>query len=201
MGALTPARDQHVMAAVEDSPMRRSSALAMVVLMSWMSLGACYFGPDPVQYASLAVIDGRPTAVVAACGRSTVNVRLYLNDNTANHEFHPWYVTITLPKPVQEVEVELLGPARPGWEITSKEETRSSSPGDILRVVPLTSIEPLHHYTLDSSTGGPEGSSAPAVTFTTDDLLKIGPGQVLAPIDHRRSKVVSRDSFIKERCG
>jgi hypothetical protein len=125
---------------------------------------------------------------------------MYLNDNTVDHEFHPWDVTVTLPKPVREVEVELLGAARPGWEITSKEQTLGSSPGSILRVVPLTSIEPGHHYTLDSSKGGPEGSSAPAVTFTTDDLLKIGPGQVMAPIDHKRSKVVSRDSFIEKRC-
>jgi hypothetical protein len=40
-----------------------------------------------------------------------------------------------------------------------------------------------------------------AVTFTTDDLAKIDAGQVLAPIDHKRSGLVSRDSFVKERCG
>ncbi len=68
------------------------------------------------------------------------------------------------------------------------------------QIVPLTSIEPGRHYTLDSSDPGPEGSSAPAIRFTTDDLTRIGPGQVLAPIDRKRSEVVSRDSFVNERC-
>lgn len=68
-------------------------------------------------------------------------------------------------------------------------------------VIPLRLIEPGHRYTLDSSEGGPEGSSAPAVTFTTDALLKIGTAQVLRPIDHQHSKVIPRDSFINERCG
>lgn len=65
----------------------------------------------------------------------------------------------------------------------------------------MSSIEPGHPYALDSSTGGPEGASAPKVLFTTDDLPGIGPGQVLAPLDHDRSKVTSRQSFVKERCG
>jgi len=180
--------------------MRRSSALAMVVLMSWMSLGACYLGPDPVQYASLAVVDDRPTAVVASCGRPLVSVLLYLDDDTKDLDSHYWSVLIRPPKPVQQLEVELLGAPRPGWEIGSRAETFGSSPGSVRRFVPLTSFAPAHHYTLDSSIGGPEGATAPKVRFTTDDLRKIGPGQVLAAIDEKRSEVVSRDSFIKERC-
>jgi hypothetical protein len=188
------------MAVAEDFPMRRSGALVVVVLMS-MSLGACYIGPDPVQYAALAMINDRPTAVVAVCGRSTVSVNMYLDDNTIEPVFRTWDVTVTLPKPVRDVEVELLGAARPGWDITSTEHTIGSSEGGFGKVVPLTSIEPGHHYTLDSSTGGPEGSSAPAVSFTTDDLPKIGPGQVAAPINHRQSKLVTRDAFVNKRCG
>ncbi|NJC73965.1 hypothetical protein HC031_30260 [Planosporangium thailandense] len=186
---------------IDSSFMRRSLAVAVAAVMAWISLGACYLGPDPVQYAALSVIAGRPTAVVAVCERSTVRVELYLNDHSRDGELHLWSVTVTPPNRVQDVEVELLGTARPGWEITSNEEKIiGASPGSF-KVVPLTSIETGHHYTLDSSTGGPEGASAPAVTFTTDDLPRIGAGQVLAPIDHKRSKVVSRSSFVKERCG
>lgn len=181
--------------------MRRSLGVVVVMLVAWPSLGACYVGPDPVQYAALAVIDGRPTAVVAACGRSTVTVEVYLDDNnTASHDLHSWSVTVAVPPGARDVDVELLGAPRPGWEVTSEVKTIGSSPYGF-NVVPLRSIEPGHHYTLDSSEGGPEGATAPAVRFTTDDLAKIGTGQVLRPIDHQRSTVVPRDSFIDERCG
>ncbi|GAA4257626.1 hypothetical protein GCM10022255_075150 [Dactylosporangium darangshiense] len=187
----------------EDSAMMRSLAVAGAVLTVGISLGACYlapFGPDPVQYAALAVIDGRPTAVVAVCGRPTVVVDVYLDEDTMDDSLHKWSVTVTLPDQVQDAEVELLGAARPGWEITSnEEEVVGTGPGSFT-VVPLTSIEPGHHYNLDSSDGGPEGSSAPTVTFTTDDLPKIGAGQVLATVDFDHSKIVSRESFVKERC-
>ncbi|MGI5242075.1 hypothetical protein [Dactylosporangium sp. CA-139066] len=188
----------------EDSTMTRSLAVAVAVLMAMISTGACYlapFGPDPVQYAALAVIDGRPTAVVAACGRSTVDVKVYLGGNTMDDDFHVWSVTVTLPDQTQDVEVELLGAERPGWKITSSQEEVVGASPYSFKVVPLTSIEPGHHYTLDSSDGGPEGSSAPAVSFTTEDLTKIGPGQVLSAVDYDRSKVVSRDSFVNDRCG
>jgi hypothetical protein len=35
---------------------------------------------------------------------------------------HLWSVTVTLPNRVRDVEVELLGKVRSGWEITSNEE-------------------------------------------------------------------------------
>lgn len=181
--------------------MRRSVAVAAAAVMAWISLGACYLGPDPMQYAALAMIAGRPTAVIVVCERSTVSVDLFLNDDTVDGALHRWSVTVTLPGRVQDVEVELLGTVRPGWEITSSEEEVIGTGLDSFKVEPLTSIDPGHHYTLDSSASGPEGARAPAVTFTTDDLPKIGAGQVLAPIDHKRSKVVSRDSFVNERCG
>ncbi|HEX5145236.1 MAG TPA: hypothetical protein VFW21_15335 [Mycobacterium sp.] len=183
--------------------MRRLVAVTVAVCMAWMSLGACYTGPAPVQYAALAVIDGRPTAVVAACGRPTVGVDLYLDDGTADQDpdLHLWSVLITLPSPVREVEVELLGAPRPGWKITSdKIRVMDSGPGG-WKVVPLTSIEPGHHYTLDSSAHGPEGAMAPTVKFTTDDLPNIGAGQVLETVDFDHRKLVSRESFIHDRCG
>jgi hypothetical protein len=180
--------------------MKRSLVVAVVLLMAWTSLSACYLGPDPVQYAALAVVDGRPTAVVAVCGRSTVGVVVYRNDDTMDDGLHEWSVTVTPPDPVQDVDVELFGAARPGWEITSDEERTIQGATGGVRIVPLTSIEPGHRYTLDSSESGPEGASAPAVTFTTADLAKIGAGQVLAPVDHKSSEVMSRDDFISERC-
>lgn len=183
------------------STMRRLLAATAAALTAGTTLSACYLGPDPVQYAALAMIDGRPTAVVAACGRPTVNVDIYLNDGTTDSDLHEWSVTVTLPDQVRDVEVELLGTPRPGWVITTTQEEVVGTGLSSFKVIPLTSIDPGHHYTLDSSKGGPEGASAPAVKFTTDDLPNIGPGQVLAPIDHKHSKVVSRDSFVKERCG
>jgi hypothetical protein len=150
----------------------RSPVAALTVLLASLSLGACYIGPDPVQYAALAVVDD---------------------------VLYEWSVTVTLPNLVPYAEVELLGAPRPNWQITSEARTVGEGVGSF-KVVPLTSIEPGRHYTLDSSDGGPEGSSAPAVTFTTDDFTRIEAGQVLAPTDHKHSEVVSRDSFVNARC-
>jgi hypothetical protein len=111
-----------------------------------------------------------------------------------------WSVRVTLPDSVQEVEIELLGAPRPGWEITSEAKVVGSGPGSF-EVVPLTSIDPGHHYKLDSSALGPEGSRAPTVAFTTDDLEKIGAGQVLSAISDKDFELISRDSFIQDRCG
>jgi hypothetical protein len=175
--------------------MRRWLAVALTGLAAWMSLGACYLGPDPVQYAALAVVDGRPTAVVAVCGRSTVEVHVYRHDASYDGTLHRWSVTVTPGGSVRDIEVELLGAARAGWAIAA-----DNGQGNGTRVLPLTSFEAGHHYTLDSSELGPEGSHAPEVTFGTGDLPKIGVGQVLAPAGHDHSKVVSHDSFVRERC-
>jgi hypothetical protein len=184
----------------DHSTMRRSLAV-VAVLIAWTSLSACYTGPLPTQYAALAVIGGRPTAVVAVCGRSTVYVNLYLDDDTMDGELHLWSVTVTPSAGASDVDVELLGAARTGWEITTTgEPTIGSSPGGF-KVVPLTSIEPRHRYTLDSSASGPEGSRAPTVKFTTDDLPGIGAGQVLTAVEGKPAEVVSRDSFVHGRCG
>jgi hypothetical protein len=166
-------------------------------MVAWTSLGACYLGPLPEQYAALAVVDGRPTAVVAVCERPTVTVQIYRHDNV-DDEFHTWSVAVTPGEPVRDIEVELLGAPRPGWEITPK--VRTDQPGLGFDAVPLTKIEPGYRYTLDSSESGPEGTRALAVTFTTDDLPKIGAGQVLAPKDRDHSTLVSRDSFVEKRC-
>lgn len=196
MDALTPLRDRCVMAGVDDRPMWRASGVAAVMLMACGSLSGCYLGPDPIQYAALAVVDDRPTAVVATCGKETAfPVTVYRHDNS--DEFRHWSVNVTPSRPARAVEVELLGKPRPGWEITTQE---ASSPGG-MALVPLTSFEAGYRYVLDSSKGGPEGSSAPAAEFTMDDVAALGADQVLAPIDHDHSKVVSRDSFVKERCG
>lgn len=180
--------------------MTRSPAAVLAVLLAAWSLGGCYIGPDPIQYAALAMVDGRPTAVVAACGRPAVDVNVYLNEKgDVDDVLFEWSVTVTLPEPVPYVEVELLGEPRPNWQITS--EARTVGEGESsFRLEPLASIEPGRHYTLDSSDGGPEGSSAPAVTFTTDDFTRIEANQVLVPTGHKHSKLISRDSFVSARC-
>jgi hypothetical protein len=188
-----PACDAAVIVPAQDAGMgdiRRLLILPAVALMACASLSACYMGPDPVQYGALAVVDGKATAVVALCGRSTSGLIVYQNDNNpADHEFRYWEVSVTVPPPAHDVEVELLGAARAGWQQIT------GGPG-----VALRSFEPGHHYTLDASAGGPEGTSAPMVSFTTGDLARIGKGQVLAPIDYKKSDVVSRESFVKDAC-
>ncbi len=181
--------------------MRRSLAVVVALFLPLMSLSACYLGPDPVQYAALAMVDGRPSAVVAVCGRPTVHVELYLNDDTSDDDLHLWSVRVTLPDQVRDVDVELLGTVRPGWEITSPEADTANTRMDMSDVRPLMSIDPGHHYVLDSSAPGPEGARAPTVNFTTADLLRIGAGQVLATTGYKSSRLVPRDAFIKKRCG
>jgi len=179
---------------------RRLFVLSAVGLMVCGSMSACYMGPDPVQYGALAVVDGKATAVIALCGRSSSDLDVYRDDNDpADHDFAYWAVSIVVSVPAQDVDVELLGAARPGWQITSRADTGSPSVTGLRRVV-LTSFKPGHHYTLDASKGGPEGTSAPTVSFTTDDLARIGDGQVLAPVDYKKSKVVSRESFVNDAC-
>jgi len=170
----------------------------LVVLVASTTLGGCYLGPSPVQYAALAVVDGRATAFVASCRRSSVHLSLYSDEDSAGGPLHLWSVTVAVPDGAESVEVELLGAPRPGWEITSKENVGGGS--DAPRVVPLTSLEPGRHYTLDSSESGPEGTSAPFIRFTTDVLSKIRAGEVLVPLEKKRVKSVPRQTFIDDRC-
>src|SRR4051794_37653407 len=133
---------------------RRVLVLPAIGLMVCGSISACYIGPDPVQYGALAVVDGKATAVVALCGRSTTGVSVYRDDNNlADHEYDYWAVTVDTPVPAQDLDVELLGADRPGWTITSREEAGSPSSTGLRRQV-LTAFEPGHHYTLNASRGG-----------------------------------------------
>ena len=179
---------------------RRLVVLPVVLLAACASLSACYMGPDPVQYGALAMIDGTPTAVVALCGRTATRLSVYRNDNDpADHEFRSWEVGVTLPAPAQDTDVELLGAARPGWDITARDDSASpATTGTRFRA--LTSFEPGHHYTLNASKGGPEGTDAPTVTFTTEDLTRIGKGQVLAPIDYKKYEIIPRETFVRDAC-
>jgi len=200
---MTSECDGVVIVVAEDPEMgdfRRLFVLPAVGLMVCASVGACYMGPDPVQYGALAVVDGKATAVVALCGRSSTDLSVYRDDNDpADHNFIYWSVQVVVPAPAEDIDVELLGAARPGWQITSRAD--AASPGATgLRRLALTSFEPGHHYVLNASKGGPEGTDAPTVSFATDDLARIGDGQVLAPIDYKKAEVVSRESFVREAC-
>lgn len=128
MNASTQARDRHVIVVVNHYRMRRWLVVTVATFAALISLGGCYHGPDPVQFAALAVIDGKPTAVVAVCGRPTISVHLYRDDkNDMSDELVKWSVTVTLPNQVQDTEVELLGPTRPGWR-SPQTMSRSSGP-------------------------------------------------------------------------
>jgi hypothetical protein len=130
---------------------------------------------------------------------SIADLTIFRHGDPAHNDVNYWAVTVTPPVPVQDVEVELLGAARPGWRITSRENAGPLSATG-RQWLELTSFEPGYHYELDASKAGPEGSAAPAVVFTTDDFARIGDGQVLAPIDHEKSEVVARQSFVKAAC-
>jgi hypothetical protein len=173
----------------------------LAVLAALLTLGGCYLGPDPVQYAALASVDGRPTAVVAACGRPSVSVDVFLNATSDDRVLRTWAVTVTVPDGAAFVEVERLGAERPGFDVTTVAHTVEDTGAGAFGVVPLETFEAGEPYTLDSSDSGPEGTTAPKVTFRTDDLSRIGAGQVLAPVDRERSRVISRESFLKNRCG
>ena len=160
-------------------------------------------GPDPVQYAALGVVDGKATAVVALCGRSSADLSVYQDDDDpADTVSRDWSLTVYLAGPAQDVDVELLGVARRGWEITSPApEDSPPPPGETGRQRRmLTSFEAGHRYRLNASDGGPEGTDAPTVTFSTDDLGRIGEGQVLAATDYKELDIVSRESFVRVAC-
>jgi hypothetical protein len=202
MDVTTPGCDAAVTALAQDAGMgeiRRVFVLPAVAVLACASLSACYLGPDPVQYGALAVVDGKATAVVALCGRSTTYLTVYQDDNNpADNVSRSWTVDVSVPAPAHDVEVELLGEDRPGWQIMSHDD---ASPGATATWrQELKSFEPGHHYTLNASKGGPEGASAPMVSFTTDDLARIGKGQVLAPTGDKKSDVVPRESFVEEAC-
>jgi len=163
---------------------KRSLAVAVAVLISCVALGACYMGPLPVQHAALAIVDGKPAAIVAVCEESSVDVVLALTDGTPHGEFQRWSATVPVPAGADHVEVPLLGPAGE----------------DTVVVTPLTALEPGRFYALDSPNYGPEGTKAPSVTFTAADLPAIGSGQVLVANDPDSTKVIPLDSLIDKRC-
>lgn len=68
--ASRPVRDRRVTPVTDDFTTMRSSAAVTALLMAWMSVRARYLRTDPAQHAALTVIYGRPTAVVAVCGRA-----------------------------------------------------------------------------------------------------------------------------------
>jgi hypothetical protein len=164
-----------------------AGAAVVVVLL----LAGCY-GPPPVQYAALESVGGHPTAVVAACGKTSVTVRVYRYDATGPGlaDLELWSNTVPVPAGAGYVEVPLL--AGPGDAGPPRVVGQSES---AFRVVPLTSFAAGHRYVLDSSEPGPEGSSAPQATFTLDDVATLAPGQVLT--DHGRQ---ARDDFVTQRC-
>ena len=128
---LTSACDAFVMAAPEDAGMGdiRRLVLPIVALTACGSLSACYMGPDPVQYAALGVVDGKATAVVALCGRSSADLSVDQDDDDpADTVSRDWSLTVYLAGPAQDVDVELLGVARRGWEITSPAPEDSPPP-------------------------------------------------------------------------
>jgi hypothetical protein len=183
--------------------LRRPAALSAMVCLVYGSLTACYMGPDPVQYGGVAMVDGKATAVIAGCGRSTLKVDVDQTDGDDGSDLiiaKNWSVTVTLPGPVEDLEIELFGKARRGWEITTYKGTRPALGDAQIRYEELTAFEPGHPYELNSSEGGPEGTEAPAVAFTTDDLARIGPGEVLMATDYDEWKIVPRTTFVTRTC-
>jgi hypothetical protein len=104
-------------------------------------------------------------------------------------------------KPTTDVvEVTLFGPPPDGWEVEDSTDVTDTDGRVTVRIEPLTGLKPKVRYAISGSSirnGIP-------VTFTTDDFDRVGPDQVLAPVDRGRMKVMPRDAFVhraSDSCG
>jgi hypothetical protein len=178
----------------------RSCGMLATLAYVCSTLAACSAGtPGPVQFAALAVVDGKPTAVVITCGKPQIMVSLRTAVG-ADGSMSLWSVVVSVPDRVPSIDVELLGEPRRGWEVVPV-PTSQGTDGRHPEVTPLTSIDDGRDYVLDASRPATEFQDAPLVTFTTDDLARIGSDQLLAATDHERMEVTSRESFLERtRC-
>ncbi|MFI6261879.1 hypothetical protein [Micromonospora sp. NPDC051006] len=170
--------------------MRRQTA-AMMQLPLLGLLAACTPPDEPV--VALAVLDGRPIGVLVPCDGSFSQMSVYetSEDHTTDRSLTSW--RIIGQSTTEVVEVPLLGQPPEGWETAGTREASPPASGTAARREPLTELKPDATYSLSGSSG----RDAIPVDFSTADFARIGPDQMLAPVDHDTTKVVSRDAFVR----
>jgi hypothetical protein len=173
--------------------MRRLS-VAVVAALLVGSLAAC--SPRDVPIAALAVRDGQPVAVLVPCDHRFARLGVYQDDEKEQPP-SPDTPLITWDvhgKPTTDVvEVTLFGPPPDGWEMEESKDVTDTDGRITVRIQPLTELRAKVRYAISGSSfrhGIP-------VRFTTDDFARVGPNQVLAPVDGDHMKVMSRDAFVR----
>jgi hypothetical protein len=169
------------------STMRKHGGLLLLVVMLG-ALAGCT--PADVPIVGLAVRDGQPVGVIVPCADQFTQLSVYkVNQGSAaatDEPFTRWGVNGT-PATTDPVEVALFGPAPEGWRVDLPDSDD----------VELTALTADAGYSL----GGRSRYNSIDVPFTVADLARIGPDQVLAPVDHDEFEVMSRDAFLREARG
>jgi hypothetical protein len=180
--------------------MRRLTVPAVAVLLIG-SLAAC--SPPDVPIAALAVRDGHPVAVLVPCDHHFARLGVYQDDEKEQRSSQdtPLITWDVHGKPTTDVvEVTLFGPPPEGWEVEESKDVTDTDGRVTVRIEPLTELKPKVRYAISGSSF----RNGIPVTFTTDHLGRVGPNQVLAPVDHQHMKVMSRDAFVRkasDSCG
>lgn len=176
--------------------MRRLAAAVVLALFGW-TLTACT--PKPVPILALAVRDGKPVGVIVTCPRmfTILGVREASRKSTSPGEppLANWAISGMADSDL--VEVTLFGAAPQGWQVDNNSGA-PVSPGNLDVVLdPLTQLRPGIGYSLH----GMARYHSYEVDFTTDDLDRIGPDQVLGSTDEGTTKLMSRAGFLRAARG
>ncbi|MGQ5261443.1 hypothetical protein ACTWLT_11855 [Micromonospora sp. ZYX-F-536] len=133
--------------------------------------------------------------VLVTCDDTFSQLSVYRNDNRNDASERPLITWGVSGMPTSEVvEVPLFGQPPNGWEIKEIRDLTAAESGLAVDVEPLTGLEPEVGYSL----GGSSRHHAISVDFTVSDLTRIGEDQVLAPSGHDRTKLVSREAFLRK---
>lgn len=168
---------------------RRLTLPGILVLLLGLLAGCT---PPDQPIVALSVQDGRPVGVLVTCDGAFSQLSVYEDGSyEGTGTSTRWHISGT---PAQEVvEVPLLGPPPQGWELHGSGETPAAGGGGPEKTRPLTELRPGASYGL----GGWSSGDAITVPFTIADFDRIGPEQVLAPKDHRTTRIMSRNDFLR----
>jgi hypothetical protein len=170
----------------------RKLTVATLAAVLLAALTACTPPDEPIT--ALAIKDGRPVGLLYVCRDGFSQLSVFV-DEPSDGALIDWGVHGDATAGM--AEIALLGPPPKGWQADNPAES-SSSP-DVSRSEQLTEWRPGVRYALS----GHAQSNSMNVHFTTADFDRIGPDQVLAPVNRNKAKVVSRAAFerrAKETC-
>ncbi|MEQ7011293.1 hypothetical protein ABN028_34505 [Actinopolymorpha sp. B17G11] len=154
--------------------MRRLLTTFVGAILLW-PLSACTPPHEPI--VALAVRGDRPIGVLVTCAGSFSSLSVY-EDRPASSDASLVAWTVDGDGTGEVLEVELFGPPPLGWQV---------------REDALTELRAGVQYSL----WGASRRYAISVDFTTADLARIGPDQVLvAEHYHEAAQVKSQDSFV-----